>query len=303
MLKLATSIAAISLIIGFMVGRWTAPNGSFATHGRTPELHSLEAFPKATIKLATWNLEWFPDGTSARDIVAGVRMERTEGVKSTLEKISPDILCVQEIKDPAVFTRMAGDLGYQTQLLSSFRGVQEIGIVSRLPATLVGAADFRARLDGDNITPPRGFVYGLFRLKSLNLLVYSVHLKSNVGGIPTTAPVRMESARQLLEHIELMRGRRIDPTMPLKVVLAGDFNTDPYQTTFEVDRTLEILQARGFQSTFEGLDRNEVITWHSDGRYPSATFDHILTPDVDDKAVVYPSTRNLSDHLPVTLEL
>ena len=43
-------------------------------------------------------------------------------------------------------------------------------------------------------TPPRGFAYALFRLDGLpELHVYSVHLKSNSGGIDETAPKREEA--------------------------------------------------------------------------------------------------------------
>jgi endonuclease/exonuclease/phosphatase family metal-dependent hydrolase len=264
------------------------------------ELATIEAGKNTTI--ATWNLEWYPDRdqSAAPSNIAAANIEK---ISAVIAEMSPDIFCAQEIKDPEAFSGMMEALGYSVQFISEFRGAQEIAIASKFDADLVGQEEFQKA----EATPPRGMVFALFRLADYDLLVYSLHLKSNFGGIVETTPQREESARQIVDHVQRLKKEESLDASRLVVILAGDFNTDPFRPDWKEDRTLRILEAAGFQSTFSGQSAEYCVTWLSDGRYPDATFDHILIQSP--KAIqVAPSstwetTREVSDHRPVVLAL
>ncbi len=203
---------------------------------------------------------------------------------------------------------MAGELGYSTQMMSSFQGAQEMGIVSRIPAKRIvsGAEQFHATFDAK--TPPRGFVYLLLEQEERDLLIYSCHLKSNRGGsVSATARIREESARQLLQHIQIMEkdGRKAEK--PLWILVMGDFNYDPFREEWAEDKTLEIFLDGGFASGFAGRKREDAVTWISDGTYGDGTFDHILikgfTLGETAEVIVEDTDGSISDHRPVWIDI
>jgi hypothetical protein len=52
----------------------------------------------AKIRITTWNLEWFPNG-SPRETTPEIQAERIEAAASVLRKLDPDILLLQEMRD------------------------------------------------------------------------------------------------------------------------------------------------------------------------------------------------------------
>ena len=70
-----------------------------------------------------------------------------------------------------------------------------VAILSRPPAKATEGF-MQAFEEGEEASPPRGFAYATVMLTDESVLaVYSVHLKSNSGGIEETTPKREESAR------------------------------------------------------------------------------------------------------------
>ena len=50
------------------------------------------------IRITTWNLEWFPNG-SPHDATPEKQAQRIEAAADVLKKLDPDILLLQEIRD------------------------------------------------------------------------------------------------------------------------------------------------------------------------------------------------------------
>ena len=52
----------------------------------------------AKIRITTWNLEWFPNG-SAREATPEKQAQRIQAAADVLKKLNPDILLLQEVRD------------------------------------------------------------------------------------------------------------------------------------------------------------------------------------------------------------
>ena len=52
----------------------------------------------AKIRVTTWNLEWFPNG-SPHDATLEKQAQRIEAAANVLKKLDPDILLLQEMRD------------------------------------------------------------------------------------------------------------------------------------------------------------------------------------------------------------
>ena len=90
-------------------------------------------------------------------------------------------------------------------------------------------------------------------------------------------------------------------------VIGGDFNSDPTSDKWAEDDTLSMIQDAGFRWAGQGVDRKELISWLTDGRYPDAVFDHMMVMAPDGYEVAQSSThktdRSVSDHRAVIIEL
>jgi hypothetical protein len=60
---------------------------------------ALGQSPQPTkIRITTWNLEWFPNG-SPHDATSEKQAQRIEAAADVLKKLDPDILLLQEMRD------------------------------------------------------------------------------------------------------------------------------------------------------------------------------------------------------------
>lgn len=224
------------------------------------------------LRVTTWNLQWFP-GMSPGQVSVAEQELHTASVANVLRDLDPDILCVQEIKDPQALVKLASAMpGHSVQVVSAFKGTQEVAILSRHQAEISFAQEFAKA----PATPPRGFAHAAFRFGDQVLAVYTVHLKANNGGIDATAPKREESARQLVAHVAEITRVYAEDGLPCTTLLCGDFNYDPGQDDWGRDDTFRILLDAGFIWVGRGQPRAETVTWLSEERYPDAAFDHLL---------------------------
>ena len=155
---------------------------------------------------------------------------------------------------------------------------------------------------------PRGFVYTAYNFDGHYLLVYSVHLKSNYGGVQENIPKREESARQLLTHVADVKAlHRQAGAKCVSIVLSGDFNTSLISDQFAAEKTGQIILDGGFDWGFRGMTAEDTVTWLSDGRYPDVTFDHFFSQTdggaVAGRSTVLPTERSVSDHRPVVMSI
>jgi endonuclease/exonuclease/phosphatase family metal-dependent hydrolase len=254
------------------------------------------------IKITSWNLQWFP-GKRPADVPLEEQELHITAVASVLNRLDPDIVCVQEIKNPKALDKLITEAlpNHSVQIVSNFRGTQEVAILSRHTADTAFMEEFVKA----EATPPRGFAYAAFRFGDQMVAVYTVHLKSNWGGVDETAPKREESARQLVTHAAEMTALYEKQGTPLTIILSGDFNYDPGREDWNDDQTFRILREAGFVWTGQKLPRDETITWISNGRYPDAAFDHILVKPAGGVTAGHAETektdRTTSDHRPISI--
>ena len=260
------------------------------------------------IKITTWNLQWFP-GKQKEAPPLEEEKAHVNSVKSVLKEINPEILCLQEIKGPdddpdkfrPLLDDIAKELGGSVTVMSEFKRDLEVAIISRHPAQDKDWQEFKEA----DPTPSRGFAYAAFKVNNQILLVYTVHLKSNYGGIDTTAPLREESARQLIAHADEKQTHFKEQGLSSTVMLCGDFNYDPGSAKWKDDKTFAILREKGFQWAGLGLDRKETISWLTNGRYPDAAFDHFLfraSPEMTvSRSITTKTDRSVSDHRAVSI--
>ena len=209
--------------------------------------------PDSGLRITAWNLQWFPgktpSGGSAEEQAAHV-----SAVISELKAIDADIVLLQEIRDPAALQEIIKAIPeYSLDVVSDFRGNLEVAILSRAPAKATEGF-MQAFEEGEDANPPRGFAYATVMLTDESVLaVYSVHLKSNSGGIEETTPKREESARQLIVHCNGLKERFEKEGKTFCAVIGGDFNSDPTSEKWAEDDTLRLIQDAGFRWTGQGV--------------------------------------------------
>jgi endonuclease/exonuclease/phosphatase family metal-dependent hydrolase len=260
-------------------------------------------FPYETIRIVSWNIEWFPgrspqpaEEDAARHLMA---------TRRALPPLEGDVFLLQEMAGFDEVVELFAELeGFVTHIVSRFlwRGGlsrQQLAVVSRLPAL----AAFYERHDAPNEgpTPPRGFAFAALELPNgQSLLVYTVHLKSNLGEAESNIRQREEAARQILSH-----ARSMEAIYPGSiVVIGGDFNTLLDQPAMAHERTMEIFKDAGYEWTWEGVPFEERVTWNARGRFGDANFDHFLVKNAPHpvRAKVLPQP-DVSDHNPIAIDL
>jgi endonuclease/exonuclease/phosphatase family metal-dependent hydrolase len=279
----------------------------FAGCGEKGKPGSKSAAESSGLKITAWNLQWFPGKTPSGGTPAE-NAAHIAAVISELKAIDADILLLQEIRDPAALQEIVKAIPeYSLDIVSDFRGNLEVAILTRAPAKATEGF-MQAFEEREEANPPRGFAYATVMLTDESVLVvYSVRLKSNSGGIEETTPKREESARQLIAHCNGLKERFEKEGKEFFAVIGGDFNSDPTNEKWAEDDTLSMMQDAGFRWAGQGVDHKELISWLTDGRYPDAVFDHMIVMAPEGYEVSQSSThktdRSVSDHRAVVLEL
>jgi len=266
----------------------------------------------APIRVTTWNLEWFPNG-SPKELPAAEQDKRIAAAANVLRPLNPDIILLQEVRDYDVCARLANAIAprtYQVAICSAFRepftpgiGKQQVAILAKHPAQAAWSESWKAM---DGVDPPRGFAFAWFKIGGTDVGVYSLHLKSNLimksdKTVEAHKNVRKREVAidQLLNHIRDV----IAPKLPMvkSFVVGGDFNTNVDQPDFAQEKTLSTLTAAGFRNSMEGAAPVQRITHPGSGPYPDATFDYLFGSNlVPAKPLITPSKA--SDHYPVTCD-
>src|SRR6266699_5664944 len=96
----------------------------------------LHAEQPSKIRITTWNLEWFPNG-SAREATPEKQAQRIQAAADVLKKLNPHILLLQEVRDYDACNRLAEAIqpgAYTVAICSAFKGKQQEAIVAKIPA-------------------------------------------------------------------------------------------------------------------------------------------------------------------------
>lgn len=119
------------------------------------------------LKVTTWNLQWFPGKRPGNSVPAAEQEAHIAAVSEVLAELDPDILCVQEIKDPKALLKLAAAMpDHSIQVVSSFKGAQEVastgdnadtdddgdGFSDDDETNIYGTNPKRADSDGDGLT-------------------------------------------------------------------------------------------------------------------------------------------------------
>lgn len=260
--------------------------------------------------VVTWNLEWFPSGSSKGFASKEIESQRIVSVAQTLSKLNCDIIIIEEVRDITSCEQLVEalkPLKYTVSICTQFKdafgggvGLQQIAILSKLEATASWAENWNSVSISD---PPRGFAFASFRIGTNDIGVYGVHLKSNLTrgdverGRQLNILKRELAAEKVMRHIN---ESPINKTNQLEVVIVGgDFNTTLDQNEFSSERTLTIFADNQFESKYEGVDSKQRITIPGKGKYPDATFDYLFVrpKSISSKPIITPVT--VSDHYPV----
>jgi endonuclease/exonuclease/phosphatase family metal-dependent hydrolase len=264
------------------------------------------------IRVTTWNLEWFPNG-SKKELPAAEQDKRIRAAADVLRPLNPDIILLQEVRDYDVCARLANAIAphtYQVAIVSAFRepftpgiGKQQVAILAKEPAQAAWAEKWKSM---EGVDPPRGFAFAWFKIGGTDVGVYSLHLKSNLIMKSDKAVEGHKNIRkrevaidQVLNHMHDV----IAPAMPMvnSFVVGGDFNTNLDQPDFAAEKTLRTLSAAGFHNSMEGATRLQRVTHPGKGPYPDATFDYLFGANLI-PAKPHITASNVSDHYPVTCD-
>jgi endonuclease/exonuclease/phosphatase family metal-dependent hydrolase len=266
----------------------------------------------APIRVTTWNLEWFPNG-SKKELPPAEQAKRIATAADVLRPLNPDIVLLQEVRDYDVCARLGDAIAphtYQVAICSAFRepfapglGKQQVAILAKEPAQAAWSETWKSM---NGVDPPRGFAFAWFKIRGTDVGIYALHLKSNLIMKSDKAAEAQKNIRkrevaieQVLNHMRTV----IAPSMPLvkSFVVGGDFNTNPDQADFAQEKTLVTLTGAGFHSVWEGAPPLQRITHPGSGPYPDATFDYLFASNlVPAKVQITPSKA--SDHYPVTCD-
>lgn len=106
-----------------------------------------------TVRCTTWNLEWFPNGSS-HDAAAEEQERRIADAANVLKPLHPDILLLQEVRDYSACNRLGDAIepgAYHVEICSAFNepfqsgpGRQQVAILSRFPAQAAWAEQWKS---------------------------------------------------------------------------------------------------------------------------------------------------------------
>jgi len=262
------------------------------------------------IKLITWNIEWYPGGSSYASKSDANRQRKA--VARVISELNPTILAAQEIRDWEAFKQVCSPIKDLQPLAVSYfprepdgeYWPQQVAIGSKLKATAAWAESWKPS-KSQNITPRRGFSVAALQLinsRSL-ILIYSIHLKSNRveegDRIENIYKMREESIRQLIAHANSLENNLFKSKVA-GIIVTGDFNTNE-DGNFK-DKTLQLLREAGYYHTWQFTPKEQRYTWVGNSKHSKTCFDHVFTKYLgkpQTKTIDTPATRASSDHLPL----
>ncbi len=254
------------------------------------------AFP-APLKVVTWNTEWLPGGHP--NATAEEKATQMKAAQAIVKALDPDILLCQEVADRQAAEELCSVVpGLRVDVVSAYTTrPQNLVIASKLPADSAWFDVWKPTLGPDD--PPRGYAFAALKLPGGGfLLTYSLHQKSNLGGIEATAKVREESAKQFRAHLREMLAL-YGPRGKCDILVGGDCNSSKENPAFRSDHSLDLIRGDNLQWVFTGLPASKRVTIPGGGKYPPDTFDHIFFSGLKLKSVTVGNAAGVSDHHPV----
>lgn len=250
-------------------------------------------------------MKWFPGGRP--NAYKGEEIRQTRAVHADISKLGADVIGFEEVRDWNSAALAVQPLpGFKVDVCSTFppREGQDVGqqiaIASRLEPVSAWAELWK---EGSAITPPRGFAFAAYQVAPRQLLlVYALHLKSNIGELVENTAIREESMRQLLAHMKDMEAA-YGKLGSIAWIVGGDYNTAPDDPRYKNEKTIGQLTSKGFRWSWEGMPLQQRVTLPPDKRFPAACFDHIFYKGATlRKAEALQTSDTSSDHRAIRAE-
>ena len=186
--------------------------------------------PSGVARLATYNLQWFSEGANPA---------RIANIKSVLGHISPDIVGFEEIESKRALEQVL-DGSWEIGMLDDREEHQELAIAVHKPYVLVSADIVFKDASFDNAFPGKRDVLRCVvqTPEDKQLIVYVVHMKSRRGGRVETDPQRDYACGLLAAEIH---GHADEA----QVVVLGDFNDNPFDTSLNILESGNLLAKGG----------------------------------------------------------
>lgn len=261
--------------------------------------------------VGTWNGNWFPSGRAehrANETVEAATIEAAgHMLRAGIAKLDPTlkedvVICLNEMRGPRVTEELAKATGITNLHVAVISGyhrrdrfdMQQDAILTTLPVANSNWCVWKAKKD---VVAPRGYAHAdIVFAPAVTASVYCVHLKSNYGD--TTDEIKASNrakrrlpVEQLLEQEKAKRGKFARP-----VIIAGDFNSDPWRKEFAEETIFDSLEKAGFVNVLKLMPEKRRWTLPN-RRYGNSALDHILVRglSIDGQPLTqYPD--ELSDH-------
>ena len=240
--------------------------------------------------VGTWNGNWFPSGRAEHraneSVEAATIQVAGEMLRAGIAKLDPTfkedvIICLNEMRGPQVTAELVKAIGItnlKTAVVTGYRrrdrfDMQQDAIVTTLPVANCNWSLWKSK---KGVVPPRGYAHAMVVFEpAVTASVYCVHLKSNYGDTTEEKKAANREKRrlpveQLVEQEKPKRGRTALP-----VIVAGDFNSDPWRKEFEGEQIFDMLEQAGFTNVLKFMPEKRRWT-HPNRRYGNSALDHIL---------------------------
>lgn len=240
--------------------------------------------------VGTWNGNWFPSGRAehrANETVEAATVEAAgQMLRAGIAKLDPTlgedvVICLNEMRGPKVTEELAKAIGItnlRVAVVSGYRrrdrfDMQQDAILTTLPVANSNWCVWKSKKD---VVVPRGYAHAdIVFPQAVTASVYCVHLKSNYGD--TTDEIKASNrakrrlpVEQLLEQEKAKRGKSARP-----VIVAGDFNADPWRKEFAEETIFDSLEKAGFVNVLKEVPEKRRWTLPN-RRYGNSALDHIL---------------------------
>jgi len=235
------------------------------------------------LRIATWSLGGLTNG-SIGSRSSQVGEERLQEAAALLKKAGLDMVILQQVPNEVACQKLADYLKpaqYQIAICSEFPGgdssYHQLAILSRHPVLGVWSDNWRSV---NSVDASRGYVFAAVKRGSQVIGVYSIELKDNSikGPIDRATQLnilqRERAAEQLVREIGSI-SQRFKTSIDAFIV-AGNFHTDPDESLFVSENTLQLFEEAGFANAFQSLPMERRIAAAGDDKLFDAPWPYVF---------------------------
>lgn len=266
------------------------PLFAFSQNGRPQDVQPLPKEP-GEIKIASWNQNWFPDGSYKTKSAKIRRNTIFSAARFVVSYWDVDVCLFQEMRNLQACKDLVDQMSeskelqdYRLNICSSYPGqLQQDCIISIYPTVDCGYYNWK---NGPEVTPPRGFTWAVLDIKGHLVLFATTHWKSNksqsdsdIGRAEERAvskKMRDQSSQELLAELKVLEKKTYGERKIEHVFIGGDFNTSFFTDDFKDEKALQRILDAGYTDTFSTISEEERRKADGKGYWPGAVLDYIF---------------------------